>query len=468
MSAELDILKDLVLDLLKRDRDDEVRRVLEGQHPADIADVLQHIPHDERLAVFNVLDEETKPDVLAELEPDIAADFLEDLPNREISEIVEEMEPDDAADLLADFEEERSEDILNEMEALDSSGLRELLKYEEDSAGGIMTPSVVTASQKSTVQQAIDQLRFVDLDEPFYNIYIVDSEGILVGLLPLWELVKHGNRSQTLDEIMHRDIHAASVNMDQEEVAKLMTKYDLSSIAVVDDQGKLVGRVTVDDVMDVMEEEAAEDIMKMAGYAGDELSYANPLRATRARLPWLMITLITGFATSFIFKALIHNLEQVLVLSFFVPIVMAMGGNTGIQSSTLIIRRLAVGSQMEGIHLFKILMQEVLAALLMGIVCGGVIAAWATFLVYTSPEQELLLSPIYLGGVVGISLLSAMVFAAIFGAFTPILLHRLHIDPAVASGPFVTSSNDIFALLIYYGVTFGCITAALNAKDAVL
>ena len=462
MTPDLEILKDLIVDLEERREWEEIRTMLMGQHAADIAEIIRESPEELRNQLFALLEEDTKPDVLAELEPHQSAELLEPLSNEEISELVEEMEPDDAADILSDLSEDRSEKILAGMEEEDSHDVRELLRYDEESAGGIMTTILVRFAESITVAQAIEQMAYVDIDEPVYNIYITDQEGVLTGVLGLWELLKQRNREATLGHVAHHNPVAVHTDLDQEEIARLMAKYDLNAVPVVDDAGHLVGRITVDDVMDVIEEEASEDIMRMAGTSDRELADSTPLQATRTRLPWLLITLATGFVTSFLFREFMDNLAEVLVLSFFVPIVMAMGGNTGIQSSTLIIRRLALDT-LDTDGLMHILGREFVGALMMGVICGTVIALWATYLVSTSGDQHsYAFPPYFLGGVVGLSLLSAMVFAAVFGAFTPIMLNKVNIDPAVASGPFVTSSNDIFALLIYYGTTFGLISVAVR------
>lgn len=463
MAADLTLLRDLILDLAERREWEEVRSMMIGLHPADLAEIISAAPEELRPALFDIVDEELKPDVMAELESHVGADIIEALPSHEASDIVEEMEPDDAADLLGDLSEERSEKILKAMEAPESSEVRDLLKYDEDTAGGIMTPHLVALNGNLTVSEAIERIAYLDEDEPFYNAYVVDDDHGLVGVLGLWELLKERNRSRTLADIAHRDALAVHTDTDQEEVAKTMAKYDLTAMPVVDRGGRLVGRITVDDVMDVMEEEASEDIFRLAGSDHSELSLTTPFQACRVRLPWLLITLATGFVTSFIFKEFIDNLEAVLVLSFFVPIVMAMGGNTGIQSSTLIIRSIALGT-LQGTGLARILLREVLTAMIMGVICGSVIAVWAGFLVVHTPAEQELFSPAFLGSIVGLSLFCAMMFAALFGAFVPITLNRLQIDPAVASGPFVTASNDIFALLIYYGVTFGIVSFSLRAQ----
>jgi magnesium transporter len=231
-----------------------------------------------------------------------------------------------------------------------------------------------------------------------------------------------------------------------------MNKYDYMAIPVVNYNEQITGVVTIDDIMDVMEEEASDDMFKFAGSSDEELNYTSPLQACKARLPWLLITLATGFITSSILKSFMAEFDQVLVLALFVPVVMAMGGNTGIQSSTLVIRGMALNTYSGG-ELFKRLLSEIASGALMGISCGLVVGIWARYLISTDAGIAAAFSPFFLALTVGIAMMSAMTFAALFGALVPIIFDRIKVDPAVASGPFVTSSNDIFALIIYYAVS---------------
>ena len=431
---------------------EQIPRFFRELHPADIAEIINNAPASAHNILFDLLDDEIKPDVLAELDDKAEADILEELTDEEISDIVEEMAPDDAADLLGELEEHRSEEILELMEDEESEEVRELLQYDEESAGGIMTSDFVAVNGDMTASEAIDYLGSLDLEEPVYYLYVVDSEKHLTGWIQLWELLRQTNRNKTLAELADKETISVHTDTDQEEVARLASKYDLSSLPVVDKENHLVGRITVDDIMDVMEEEASEDIFKLAGSSDSELEDTSPLQACKARLPWLLITLCTGFVSSLILKSFIAHLTafEIIALSFFVPIIMAMGGNTGIQSSTLIIRGLALGASHTR-QIFKILTHEIIAGATMGLLCGTTIGLWAAFMIYRSGSTTI--APAYLALTVGVALFSAMTFAAVFGALVPVVLNRFRIDPAVASGPFVSASNDIFALLIYYGVT---------------
>jgi len=438
---------------------EQLPKFLEDLHPADIAEIINHAPASAQNKLFEILSDEIKPDVLAELDEQAGADILEELTAEQISDIIEEMAPDDAADVLGDLEDERSAEILDLMQDEDSEEVRELMRYDEETAGGIMTPDFVAVRAAMTAAEAIEYVGSLELEEAFYHLYVIDAKGRLIGWVQLWELLKQANRTIPVGDVADKELIFVHTDTDQEEVARLASKYDLSSLPVLDRQNKLVGRITVDDIMDVIEEEASEDIFKLAGSSDAELEDTSPLQACKARLPWLLITLGTGFISSLILKSYIHHLSlsEIVALSFFVPIIMAMGGNTGIQSSTLIIRGIALGAS-HSRRIMKIITHEVIAGASMGLICGTTIGLWASFVITHDGGSSI--APSYLALTVGVALFTAMAFAAVFGALVPVLLDRIKIDPAVASGPFVTASNDIFALLIYYGVTLIMIGAA--------
>jgi magnesium transporter len=430
---------------------EKLPELLEQLHPADIADVIEDSADDVQNRIFDLLDDETNADVISELDDTTEAEILDDLTAEEISDIAEEMAPDDVADMLAELDQKRSEEVLELMEHADSKDVRELLQYGEDTAGGRMTTDFVALQSHQTVKEALIHIGSLDLDEPIYSAYVIDSNERLMGYVHLWQMLKTENRPKPLSDLTEESTFTVTPETDQEKVAQIMSKYDLSSLPVVDAEKKLVGRITIDDMIDVLEEEASEDIFKLAGSDDAELEDPSPISSCKARLPWLLITLATGFVTSMILKEFMQSIKsmQVLALSFFVPIVMGMGGNTGIQSSTLIIRGLAVGSFNEK-TLYRLLIREMATGMLMGVICGSVIGVWARFVIGDTTTFH----PALLACSVSLALFTAMMFAAIFGAAVPLILNRFKIDPAVASGPFVSASNDIFALLIYYGVTF--------------
>jgi len=458
--SETETIRAQIQTLIKEEQWKELPALLVKLHPVDIAEIISHAPAQAHSVLFDLLPDEIKPDVLAELNDQAESDVVEELSDEALSDIVEEMAPDDAADVLGELNAERSEEILELMEDEESDEVRGLLRYDEESAGGIMTPDVVSVRASMTADEALKYIGTLDLDEPIYYAYVVDEKNRLTGSVQLWEMIKTANKKRTMDELSDQETHSVLTSTDQEEVVKIVDKYDLSALPVIDHEGRLVGRVTVDDIVDIMKEEATEDIFKLAGSSDSELEDTSPLQACKARLPWLLITLITGFISSLILKSFEHHLKlaEIIPLIFFVPIIMAMGGNTGIQSSTLIIRGIALGES-HSRRIGKIIAHEIIAGATMGIICGITIGLWAHFIISadaTSPS----VAPAYLAATVSIALFSAMAFAAVFGALVPVLLDRLKVDPAVASGPFVSASNDIFALLIYYGVTLLMVGAA--------
>ena len=449
-------IKNRVLELIGDEQWPAVGELMLDQHPADLAEVVRSVPSESREQVFDLITQDLRSEVLTFLEGDVEDEVLESLTNAELSGLVEEMSPDDAADVIGDLPAKRSEEVLDLMEPQESVDVRELLQYDEESAGGIMTTDLLSFRDTLTVSEALDQIATSELDEPMYNAYVVNHTGVLLGAIGLWELLRTKDRSLTLQSVSEGDVVSTATDTDQEEVARTMAKYDLTALPVVDAADRLVGRITVDDVVDVIDDEASEDIFRLAGSDDAELNYSSPLQAGRARLPWLLVTLGITFFGSLILKRFMLDLTEVLVLSFFVPIVMAMCGSTGMQSSTLIIRSLALNN-LEGVAPLKLLSREVITGLLLGLICGAIMAAWAHFVVSHSPDHHAHYPPLFLALAAGSALVSAMTFAAVYGAFVPMMLNRFRIDPAVASGPFVTASNDIIALLIYYGTTLGMI-----------
>lgn len=447
--SEIPELQILARSLIDRDQWDELQTLLAERYPADIAELISEATADDREQIFDLVSDELKPDVLAELEGEVEDELLDSLTNAEISDIVEEMAPDDAADLIGELSTIRSEQVLHLMESEEQQEVRELLQYDEETAGGLMTTEFISFPGTATVQEIFNKIAEDEWDEPFYYAYITDTQQRLIGFIGLWELVLVKDKTTTLQNIAHSDIISVTADEDQEEVAKRMSKYDISAIPVVDRSHRLVGRITFDDVIDVLEEEASEDIFRMAGSDDAELEDMSPLSAVKLRLPWLLITLFSGFLSSYILKAFMSNMTEVITLTVFVPIVMAMGGNTGIQSSTLIIRGIALGS-LKNLSYSKLLGRELFTGAIMGLCCGILIGLWVKLFLSDGAASY---SALFLGFTVATSLFMSMTFAALYGAFVPILLERFKVDPAAASGPFVTASNDISALLIYYVIT---------------
>ena len=409
--------------------------------PADAADLIENLDPDERAIVFDLLEPEGAGDVLMEIEPPLQERLLSGLDNRAISEIVEELDSDDAADLLGDLPDERARQIIEAVPDEISEELEKLLPYPEDTAGGIMALEFVSISANATVQDTIEMIREKREEvENLYYIWVTDDHEKLVGVVSMKDLVLEPARRR-IGEIMNPDIISTHVGDDQEDVVQLVKKYDLVAIPVVDAKNRLVGRITHDDIIDVMEEEADEDISLMAGVIRQEIAEDSTLRISRARLPWLIAGLFGGILAAIVINQFEASLEKVLAISFFFPVIMAMGGNTGTQAATVVVRGLATGD-IGLMNMDKRLWMELRVALFNGLICGPILGSIA----------GIWLSDIRLGCVVGAALLLIVLLSGVIGSAVPLVLKRMNVDPALATGPFVTTSNDILSLLIYLGM----------------
>ena len=431
---------------------DETSDNLQNLHPADLADILEDLDDEDRVSVIENLDEEVAAETIAEADSETQIQIIEDLDTETASDIIEEMDPDEAADLLQDIDQDRAKEILDHMDLDEASDVRKLLEHDEFTAGGIMTTEYISIYDDFTIANAITHVRLVAADvENIYYMYVLDKEDRLKGIISIRDLIS-SNPNALVSDVMEKDIVSVNASTPQEEVAALISKYDYIAMPVVNDKQQILGVITIDDIMDVMQEEANEDIMKMAGTSDEELETDSPFKTCKSRLPWLLITLCTGFVTSAILKYFMASFESIAVLVFFVPVVCGMGGNAGVQASTLAIRALSLNNEITFKDVFKKVWKEIAAGALMGAVCGLVIGLWAQYLIVTSPNPPSI-SAIYLSITVGLAMLCTMSFSTTYGALVPIVFNKFKIDPAVASGPFVTSCNDIFALLIYYAVS---------------
>lgn len=419
----------------------KLREFLHDQQPADIAEFLEALRPAQRRQIFGALNGELAALVLGELKQEVAAAILVALSPIRLNQILAAMSVDDVVDLLGDLSEVLKERILGLMAAEDASEIEELLAYKEDTAGGIMTTEYVAFPQDITAARAIQILREIAPDaETVYYVYVIDARGALVGVISLRELIVAEPSSQ-VKEIMHKKVISVDVQTDQEEVARLVSRYNFLAVPVIDDKGVLVGIVTVDDIIDVIQEEATEDFYRLAG-AGEVTESpqwgARLISAVKSRLPWLIITMLEGLLAGYVLGGLEAELQAIVALAFFIPLLTGMGGNVGTQSSTLTVRGLATGS-LDLDSLWPVVVREglvgVALGLFFGFMVGGIAAGW---------QQNLML-----GLVVGLAMLGNMTTAAVMGTLVPMLFKRLGIDPAVASAPFISASIDITGLLIY-------------------
>ena len=452
--ADLD--QKYIQQLLNEKKFDELRHQFTTTDPADVADALDELDSDEVELIFSILDNEVASEVLSEMDSDEIEDVIEKLPPSRLAKVMEEMAPDDAADLFNELDTNEQNEILHYFEPEKKREIQDLAHYEEDTAGGLMTTEMCTVSSEATVQQAIASIAEADYSDPVSSVFVVDQYGKLVGDVNISELISKPGKSLVKDVIEPDPVYAM-VDEDQVEVARKVRKYDLLVIPVVDHDMKLIGRITVDDIIDVIDEENAEDMARMAGAPDIESNESSPLSIVRLRLPWLLVTMVTGTIVSFIVQK-ITGIEKAVCLVAFIPVILGMGGNTGMQAAAVTIRSIALG-EIKFSRLAGIFQREMLVGAMMGMVCSIIIAGvvYVNLIHFSHLDPQVSLLRLIL--VVGCSMFCAMTFAALTGTVFPIVLHKMNIDPAVASGPFVTTGNDLSASLIYMLVCYFMLSA---------
>lgn len=414
-------------------------------HAADIADIIENISVEEGKQLFDLLDEDKGADALVELDEDTRERLLPLFSPKEIAEQIDQLDSDDAADLLGELTEERKDAVIFEMEDQDHvSEIIDLLRYDEDCAGGLMQSEFVQVRVNFTVKRCIIELRKqAEEVEKIYSIYVVDEHDVLLGVLSLKRLLFAKPTSIISDLFEDQNIKYVRTEDDKEEVAEMMARYDLIAVPVVDRQKKLVGRITIDDIVDVMQEEAEKDYQLASGITDNIEVSASILKNTRSRLPWILIGILGGILSSLILQNYETDIAINPVLAFFIPLITATGGNVGVQSSAIVVQGLASKEfQFHGV--FKQLLKELAVGAFIGIICGVLIFAFNYF---TNTD-------IIMGITIGISIFVVVIIAAIFGTLFPLLLDKLNIDPALATGPFVTTTNDILGLSVYFTIAY--------------
>jgi magnesium transporter len=439
--SDYDILLDNIRNLIQEKAYPDLESLITEPHPADLADLIEHLDSEERLSVFKLLSSERAGEVLKEMSSPIQEALSHELDDKTVADILNELNSDDATDIISHLPRERAQKIIGLVQPEVSEELQKLLGYKTDTAGGIMALEFVSVNASSTIGETIENIRKKREEvEKLYYVWAVDEFGKLAGVVSIKDLVLEP-QERRIKDIMNPDVISVDVNADQEEVARVAKQYDLANIPVVNDQHKLVGRITNDDIIDVIEEEANEDMSLMAGVMDQQIGEGSALKISRARLPWLLLGLFGGLLSALVINHFHGSIEKILALSFFIPVIMAMGGNTGTQAATVVIRGLATGD-ISVIHTSKRLVVELWVALINGILCGILLGLVVAF--WLSDPQ--------LGLGVGVSLITVILFSGSFGAFVPLLLRKLNIDPALATGPFITTSNDVLGLLIYLSI----------------
>ncbi len=422
---------------------ERLRLCLEQFHAADIAEVMDAVNIAQGVKVLRLMDAGKAATVLMELEPEVVPKLLEGLGRQRTAEIFSEMFTDDAVDLLGELPEDKQKMILDFMHASDAKSVRELLKYGKETAGGIMTTEYVAISKDITAGQAIEVLRNIAPDaETVYYLYVVNNSNQLVGIISLRELIIPPPDS-LIKDIMRPNVISVHVRTDQEEVARMVAKYDFLAIPVVNDNNELLGIVTVDDVLDVIEEEATEDIMLMTASMdseGQEFDVGALQRAAR-RLPWLIVLLFGSLLAGNVIAGFSSTLEQIAALAFFITVMAGGPGNVATQSLAVVVRGLATG-EVTSRGIIPIIIKEVRVGLLVGSICGVILAIIG----------YIWMGSLELGLVVGLSLALSMTVATILGSFFPLVISSFGVDPALASGPFITTLMDVTSMLIYFSL----------------
>ena len=439
---KFELTKDFIGELNERieNKDQKsINTMITDCHPADIAEILDELEFENTCFLFELLEDNIAADVLVELEDDLREELLKIHSPKEIAEeFVDNMDSDDAADIISELPENKKQEVLSHLEDQDlASDIVDLLNYDEDTAGGLMAKELIKVNSNWSVMRCVKEMRRqaenVDL---VYTIYVVDDNSVLLGTLSLKRLLLTDSKA-IISNIMKEDIIKVSATMNQEEVANTMNKYDLIVLPVVNDLNQLIGRITADDVMDIMKEEAEKDYQMASGISEDVESSDTVWEITRARLPWLLIGMIGGLFGAKVIG--IFDIEKNYQMVFFIPLIAAMGGNVGVQSAAIVVQSLAGGTNTLG-NISQRLIKELGVALVNGIICSSIILLAAFLLGYS-----LLLSI-----TVSIALLSVIIFAALFGTFIPLTLDKYKIDPALATGPFITTINDVLGLFIYF------------------
>lgn len=426
--------------LLRRGAITNLGKMMGRMHPADIAKVIAHLSSQkEKRTVFELVrGEAERGKVLSELDHGSVPHVLADMPASEVAGLLKDLGPDDVGDILGLLPDEQAQEILTLMKTEDSTEIAEILKYPKDTAGGIMTTEFFSLPEDATAQEAIRRLQQATDAEMVFYIYVTDKDEHLVGVLSLRQLLTVPPGTP-LKNIMTSDVLSVTVDMDQEEVARQVARYNLLAIPVVEKDNTLVGIITVDDVVDVIREEATEDMLKMAGATDeDALMESSSLDSSRRRLPWLFTNLVGSLVSGWILWLFRFTIQEVVAIVTFIPVIAAMGGNVGLQSSTLIIRGLATG-RVELTDVWKVFFREVRIGLILGVTCGVLL----TVVGWLWHGQW------FLGMVVGASLMIAFLVSTSMATIMPVLLKRIGVDPAVAAGPFVTTANDISGITIY-------------------
>jgi magnesium transporter len=439
----------IIIEKIKRLLEDkktvELKELVVDLHPNDFSEIAEELSPEQIIEIFWLIkNRETIAEYISELNPELQSSLLNAMSKKQASEILEEMDTDEAVDLLAEITPEESRELLDLMPKEEAEEIEELMKYEENTTGSIMNNEFVTLPEYLTTEAAIQHIREMSPEaEMIYYVYVLDKRKKLIGVLSLRDLIV-ADAKKKVSEIMEEDVISVLDTEDREIAAKMISDYDFLAIPVINKKGMMVGIITVDDIIDVLEEEVTEDIHKMVGSAEfyeDKLIKASPLSRAKARLPWLLVCMVGEIVSGSVIESYSSILEVVVALAFFIPIIMAMGGNVGAQSSTITVRGLATG-QLHLDELWKNIWTETKVGFFIGITIGIMISVLTYFW-----QNDYIL-----GLTIGLSLCITVITAATVGTLLPLVFTKLNIDPAVATGPFITTAVDVGSLIIYFSL----------------
>ncbi len=442
MSEKTKITQQLIEEIntsINQSEPKKLKKILSNLHIADVAEILEKISIENAQFLYKFISEEKSAEILVELKDDLREDLLADLTAKEIAkEVIDNLESDDAADVIGELSEKKQEEVLSHIKDQEyANNLSDLLTYPEDTAGGLMATELIKVNQNWTTLQCLREMRKqAEHVKQVHTIYVVDNSNKLLGSMSLKRLLLT-EKTTVIKDIIKTDIIAVNAKEDDEDVANIMNKYNLVVIPVIDNDNKLIGRITVDDILDVVKEEAEKDYQMASGISEDIEINNNIWKLTRARLPWLLIGMIGGVLGAQVIG--IFDIKRNLELAFFIPLIAAMGGNVGVQSAAIIVQGISNNS-INTDNIFQQLMKEFGVALLNGLICSIIIFITTIQIGYSKD----------LSIAVSLSLIAVIIFAALFGTFTPLTLKKYNIDPALATGPFITTINDIFGLIIYF------------------
>lgn len=434
-----------VTELIADKKSDELKELLSGLHPADIAELCNELDAEEARFIYLLLDNEKAADVLIEMDEDARKEFLDILPSETIAKrFVDYMDSDDAVDIIREMDEDKQEEILSHIEDIEQAGdIVDLLKYDEDTAGGLMGTEMVIVNENWSMPECLREMRLQaeEMDEIYY-VYVVDDDERLRGVFPLKKMVTSPSVSK-VKHVMKKDPISVRVDTPIEEVVQIIEKYNLVAVPVVDSIGRLVGRITVDDVMDEVREQAERDYQLASGLSKDVESDDSVLRQTTARLPWLLIGMFGGIANSMILGNFDTTFAAHPEMALYIPLIGGTGGNVGTQSSALVVQGLANNS-LDSDNTWKQILKESVVALINATIISMLVYVYNFIRFGTAATVCYSVS---------ISLFAVVMFASIFGTLVPMTLEKLKVDPAIATGPFISITNDIIGMLIYMGIT---------------